>query len=528
MNSFPAYLAPPLVGAFIGYMTNYIAIRMLFRPLKPWRIMGLRLPLTPGVIPAKRHQLAGNIGEMVGEHLLTSDDIGRAIQDAAFQGELRQLLDSRLDEVLEKELGPVASLVPEHFASYFEVGVKILRWRFLKHLHGQVNSETFARQITAAVGRQLDDYLARDLNACLPGDRREHLYSILDSTISHFLASPDVHLWIRNTVKQQLDRFLDHGGSLGSLLPESMIQTMLDRLEQEVPGLLEKFARAVEEPPFQEKISKGIVGAIDKATASLGPLAALIRNAIPVAMIDQKVRSFLSDKSRDISGWLFDESVQRQTASILREKVRELLFTPASQLLADTDPRKIEEVRDWLADFVTETLKTRSIAENLTGLAREAFDSQSRRPLEDILHDLFGKENLATGKTWAAEEVVAVIRSPAAKGMLDKIVTELVEKKILPQPLGKLSTLLPKAVQAGISDYLLQQVNKLLVAEVPGLVDSLNLREIVSRKVNSLDLLRLENLLLSIMQAQFKYINLFGALLGFLIGLGNLFLLGFL
>ncbi|MFH7325014.1 DUF445 domain-containing protein [Desulfurivibrio sp. C05AmB] len=55
MNSL-AYLSLPLIGALIGYLTNHIAIRMLFRPLKPWRIAGVRIPLTPGVIPAARHR----------------------------------------------------------------------------------------------------------------------------------------------------------------------------------------------------------------------------------------------------------------------------------------------------------------------------------------------------------------------------------------------------------------------------------------------------------------------------------------
>jgi uncharacterized membrane protein YheB (UPF0754 family) len=64
-----------------------------------------------------------------------------------------------------------------------------------------------------------------------------------------------------------------------------------------------------------------------------------------------------------------------------------------------------------------------------------------------------------------------------------------------------------------------------MVREVPGLVASLNIRKIVTKKVDSLDLLRLEKLLMSIMQEQFKYINLFGALLGFLIGLLNLLVL---
>jgi uncharacterized membrane protein YheB (UPF0754 family) len=47
----------------------------------------------------------------------------------------------------------------------------------------------------------------------------------------------------------------------------------------------------------------------------------------------------------------------------------------------------------------------------------------------------------------------------------------------------------------------------------------------VEEKVNSLDILKVEGLLLSIMQEQFKYINLFGGLLGFLIGLANLIFL---
>ena len=67
--------------------------------------------------------------------------------------------------------------------------------------------------------------------------------------------------------------------------------------------------------------------------------------------------------------------------------------------------------------------------------------------------------------------------------------------------------------------------SEVLEKEVPGLVSSLDIRTIVAEKLNSLDLLRLEGLLLSIMEEQFKYINLFGALLGFLIGCCNLLLI---
>ena len=69
----------------------------------------------------------------------------------------------------------------------------------------------------------------------------------------------------------------------------------------------------------------------------------------------------------------------------------------------------------------------------------------------------------------------------------------------------------------------LEELSRKLETDLAAL--SLQLAQEDGGKVDSLDLLRLERLLLSIMEEQFKYINLFGALLGFLIGLANLFLL---
>ena len=57
-------------------------------------------------------------------------------------------------------------------------------------------------------------------------------------------------------------------------------------------------------------------------------------------------------------------------------------------------------------------------------------------------------------------------------------------------------------------------------------MQALNFRELISEKIDALDLLQLEQLLLGIMAEQFRYINLFGAVLGFLIGGLNLALQG--
>ena len=98
------YAAPPVLGAFIGYLTNKIAIKMLFRPLHAKYVFGVRVPMTPGVIPAKRTDLATNIGEMVGTHLLTSEEIGGALEKKSFQKTLYDLIESRGEILLGKPL----------------------------------------------------------------------------------------------------------------------------------------------------------------------------------------------------------------------------------------------------------------------------------------------------------------------------------------------------------------------------------------------------------------------------------------
>ena len=71
-----AYLAvSPLAGAVIGYFTNYVAIKMLFRPYNQVKIGPIKVPFTPGLIPKEKERIAAALGTAVGENILTGDTI---------------------------------------------------------------------------------------------------------------------------------------------------------------------------------------------------------------------------------------------------------------------------------------------------------------------------------------------------------------------------------------------------------------------------------------------------------------------
>ena len=68
-----SYLIGPVIGGVIGYITNDIAIRMLFRPHRAKYILGIKVPFTPGIIPKEKGRIAGAIGGAISENLMNQD-----------------------------------------------------------------------------------------------------------------------------------------------------------------------------------------------------------------------------------------------------------------------------------------------------------------------------------------------------------------------------------------------------------------------------------------------------------------------
>lgn len=88
------YISGPLIGAFIGYCTNYIAVKMLFHPYKEVKFLGIKLPFTPGVIPKNKPRLARAISRAVADVLLTKQDLAGLITDTAVQSAGTAIVES--------------------------------------------------------------------------------------------------------------------------------------------------------------------------------------------------------------------------------------------------------------------------------------------------------------------------------------------------------------------------------------------------------------------------------------------------
>lgn len=525
MSEWFPYLLPPLLGALIGYVTNYIAIRMLFRPLRPWRLCGVRLPLTPGIIPAKRGELAQRLGEMVGSHLLTADDVRQALERPAFHRELKGAVNDKLATFLDRDLGPLESLLPDRYRRRFRELVAMVRQRAAREITGYLASDAFTEHLRAFLVEKGDALLARDLESFLTPERYRDLRQHLDGRLTTVLHSPEATEAVRRFVDDRLERLLQSDRPLRSLLPNDLVELLLQQLEREVPPLLERFGGLLYDPDFRQRLAgraqQGIEGFLD----SLGGFAGLLSGFINLEKIYARIPEFLDKAGDELADWLRQERTQQQVAALLRERLETLLERPLSSFLEKVPYEKVAGARRFLRERSVAALQSRRTTELLIGFGENGLQRIKDRSFRSLLDANLPTGGVARLQDSLLERLLQLARSPEFAAALDSLLTDKFEEWAFQRPLGRLAERLPADALEELEEGLYRQIGEVLQKEVPPLIETLNIARMVEGKVNRLDILQVEGLLMGVMKEQFKYINLFGAILGGLIGLLNLVVL---
>ena len=100
----------PFISAFIGWFTNWIAIKMLFHPKKPVKILGITFI---GIFPKRQVQFAEKLGKLVSDELLSFQDIESKITNPSNIDQLMPQIDAHIDHFLRVKLAdqmPVISM----------------------------------------------------------------------------------------------------------------------------------------------------------------------------------------------------------------------------------------------------------------------------------------------------------------------------------------------------------------------------------------------------------------------------------
>jgi uncharacterized membrane protein YheB (UPF0754 family) len=125
----------PIISAFIGWFTNWIAIKMLFHPKEPKKILGITFH---GIFPKRQKQFAEKLGRLVSQELLSFDDIEKKITNPENLKKLMPLVEKQIDNFLRVKLSETMPMISMFIGDKTIDKLKLVFMQELENLFPQI------------------------------------------------------------------------------------------------------------------------------------------------------------------------------------------------------------------------------------------------------------------------------------------------------------------------------------------------------------------------------------------------------
>ena len=138
------YFIAPLLGGLIGYITNDIAIRMLFRPHKAKYLFGIHIPFTPGIIPKEKGRIAEAIGGVISENLMNNEVLEKYLLSDEMIGKVRSAVEGFISTQQQNQESVARFL--GHYLSKDEID------SIAQNINQSITKQTYEKLADSSVG----------------------------------------------------------------------------------------------------------------------------------------------------------------------------------------------------------------------------------------------------------------------------------------------------------------------------------------------------------------------------------------
>ena len=142
-----SYIIAPLLGGVIGYITNDIAIRMLFRPHTAKYIFGIHIPFTPGIIPKEKGRIAEAVGGVISENLMNKEVLEKYLLSEDMVGKVRSAVEEFI--ATQQRNGETVSQFLGHYLSKEEIDT------IAQNINQSITKQTYEKLANSSVGEKV-------------------------------------------------------------------------------------------------------------------------------------------------------------------------------------------------------------------------------------------------------------------------------------------------------------------------------------------------------------------------------------
>jgi len=506
------WVLPPVIGAAIGYITNAIAITMLFRPHNGKKIFSIKIPMTPGIIPKQRYELSKSVGAMVSRELLTEDAVRKQIQSKSFLKSVNSSLGSFLNLIINT---PVIKLKEKIIKSElnFKIGEDSAKSFIPDIVSGFLKSKGFTSIIDNFLDKGIEYIGNKTPGYFIKGKKERILIKILAILISEELEKKMIKILDRN-----LEKAVHENYHLSEVLTQNNIKRILSIVRKLYIRLFPHFIHFLKSEEVKSELEvhgrrliKDIINKLNRIQRFLVSAGQYDKT------LDENMSDIVNDTIKNLNDYGENNYNVDNMETGLNRRLVSLSQSTLGQIFTDWDGDLFVDLHKILQSFF-EFIRNPIVLENLNNWLKAYFEKYENIELKIIVRNLF-QISLEDIKEKVISYIFPIEQNSSNKIMHSSFFIDIFDTvsdygKQSPGDIFNISDDLKSRLNQSLSSTLIGIVDD----KVPQILESIDVNTLVVEKIDTLNMEKVEKLILDIVRKQLRWINVFGALLGSIIG----------
>ncbi len=440
---------------------------MLFHPYHAVKFLGLTV-WPQGMIPRHRERLAQSIGNAVGNELVSQETVFHALFETGFfSRKVEGFVTSYTTELLSTVYPSLLDALPTGARAPVLDTIAALQLRLAEHIARVLKSEQTAEAIENFVDRQVDKLLERRLSD-----------TVSEETFTQILRFAE-------------DRF-------HRVVSEEGFEAKNTR--QQIGGLIK---REVDDYYDQLSFFKKIFISRERIYREVDEL---VNNTLP----------------RRVEEYLRGATFSQEATAFLNSTIDNLMNKPLDEIVGQVSSERFDTIKTQAASRLIAMVQSPELATSVSAYLTDALARLQPQTLDELLETL-NPDSAPRVKSFLTKSLLTVLARDDTAMTINAILSSQIER-FLVAPIGRLGDHMPEGAIEKASAALTIRLTDAARERLPAAIAEFDVGGLVRKKVSEYPLEKLEELVLLVAEHHLKTIELFGAVIGFWIGLGQVVL----
>jgi len=506
-----------VIATIHGYGAAWLAIWMLFHPYQPVKILGITV-WPQGMIPRHRERLAQSIGNAVGNELVSQETVFNALFETDFfQRKVGDFVNAYTADLLATVYPSFIDALPAGARTPVLDTISTLQYRLAEYIAAMLKSEETAAAIARFVDRQIVQLLARPIAATLSDDALEQIPRFVEERFQNLVSEEGFKRKVREFISGRLDDLARSNATLTDTFTPETVAFIKERLDQQVPPIVHHLADIATSQNTRQQMGALIKHEVDDYYQQLSLIKKIFISRERIHReVDELINKTLPKR---VEEYLRGPAFAQEAEAFLNSTIDGLLARPLNVIIGQIEPEKFELMKIQVADRILELAQSPELTRSVSAYVKGALASLRSQTLDSALKRI-NPDSATRLKNFLTTSLLDILSHEDTARTINAIMTAQIERLLI-APIGRLGDHLSEHSVKRASAALVERITAAARERLPTAIAEFDVGGLVRKKVSEYPNEKLESLVLSVAAQHLKTIELFGAIIGFFIGVGQ-------